>query len=537
MLKNLAWLGGLVILPLAVFALLTTLPLPAQAQEDPPHIFIGTAKTNGSPVLAGGTVTAWDGDKQIGSATTTDGGNFLIQVNRAPGVIHFKVNGTYAAETHSMWGAGDRTVQFTLTTGVPVFHATTDEPGEGAKYTITFTATADYDPGSDNLVIEMEDFGFPSSVSPSSISIKPKGSNAASPQGVTVDLEKLNITLPDFDPSTSATDTDADKINSGEMVTLTIQHSAGISTPTEGGSYSAVISGPGPDVISPALTIRRLVEISVHEGRRGTQVTATGKGFKDGTSLWFFLDSNGDGERDAEGNLCEVATIGGDDTGSCNFTVNNPPFKPKHNWVKAVDGRGQYVSKVNREQLFFLQPDLQVADSAVAGDTVTVHLLDFVSAQIREVTLAGHSVELIGDYSFGFIGGYQIFDISKDKRFSITIPSEVSGLAELRVTSLGESVSYQVTITDPAAAPAPPPDDPARLFAALPDLVRAFGFDNATKRWDFFDPAAADVSTLTRFMPQHSYWLLVSHTTRLLLNGMERDLYCVEDNCWNLIVW
>lgn len=79
--------------------------------------------------------------------------------------------------------------------------------------------------------------------------------------------------------------------------------------------------------------------------------------------------------------------------------------------------------------------------------------------------------------------------------------------------------------------------DPARLFAAFPDLVRAFGFDNATKRWDFFDPAAADVSTLTRFMPQHSYWLLVSHTTRLLLNGVERDLFCVEDNCWNLIVW
>ena len=79
--------------------------------------------------------------------------------------------------------------------------------------------------------------------------------------------------------------------------------------------------------------------------------------------------------------------------------------------------------------------------------------------------------------------------------------------------------------------------DPARLFAALPDLVRAFGFDNATKQWDFFDPAAADVSTLTRFMPGNIYWLLVSRTTSLVLNGMERDLFCVEDDCWNLIVW
>ena len=80
-------------------------------------------------------------------------------------------------------------------------------------------------------------------------------------------------------------------------------------------------------------------------------------------------------------------------------------------------------------------------------------------------------------------------------------------------------------------------DNPSRLFAALPDLVRAFTFDNATKGWNFFDPLAADVSTLTRFMPQHSYWLLVSRSTWLMLNGVERQLTCVEGNCWNLIVW
>ena len=61
MLKNLAWLGGLVILPLAVFALLTTLTLPAQAQGAVPHLVIGTATANGSPVAEGSTVTAWGG--------------------------------------------------------------------------------------------------------------------------------------------------------------------------------------------------------------------------------------------------------------------------------------------------------------------------------------------------------------------------------------------------------------------------------------------------------------------------------------------
>ena len=79
--------------------------------------------------------------------------------------------------------------------------------------------------------------------------------------------------------------------------------------------------------------------------------------------------------------------------------------------------------------------------------------------------------------------------------------------------------------------------DPSRLFAALPDLVRAFAFDNATKQWNFFDPVVPEVSTLTRFVPGNTYWLLVARTTELLLNGAERNLSCVGDNCWNLIVW
>ena len=109
MLKNLAWFGGLVILPLALFALLTTLTLPAQAQGEPPHIVIGTAKANGTPVAAGSTVTAWGGDEQIGSATTTDGGNFTIQISRTSGIISFEINLAPANETIPHWEQSGRT--------------------------------------------------------------------------------------------------------------------------------------------------------------------------------------------------------------------------------------------------------------------------------------------------------------------------------------------------------------------------------------------------------------------------------------------
>ena len=650
-----------------------------QGQSDAPHIFIGKATINGVAPAVGSTVTAWDWDQQIGSATTTDDGNFVLIVYRSAGPISFRVNGLTAKETLP-WVYGGRngtdTNRFTLTVGGPTFLATTYEPGTSAHYTITFTATADYAPYSDNLVIKLEDFGFPDNISPSAIGISPEGSGYADPQTVTVDGDKLILALPDFDPTTQAIDADADKINLGESVIVSILQSAYIRTPTEGGNYPAVISGPGPDLTTWDLAIRRVIKLSAQEGTRGAQVTATGKGFKNGTSLSFFRDTNTNGMRDLdEFVLCEVARVGSDDTGSCNFTVTSPPFGPGDNFVGAVDGRGQAATAQGHDnQKFVLRPSLSTYPaSADAGDTIAVYMYDFPYGEVAEVTLGGYSVEPNG--------GYRAVGNRGDRSFWLTIPSNVHGIVELRVAAGGESATHIVTIAAPAPTPTPTPqptatpvptptptpvptatprptptatpwptpaptataatptptpaapqlvipgnepphlfigramlngnavgagvsvqaydggkligatvtqaggtftihvhrsagvitfrvnnqaaaeswaswssgqanhgfnltagsnrveDNPSRLFAALPDLVRAFTFDNATKGWNFFDPLAADVSTLTRFMPHHSYWLLVSRSTWLMLNGVERQLTCVEGNCWNLIVW
>ena len=654
-----------------------------QGQSDAPHIFIGKATINGVAPAVGSTVTAWDGGRQIGYATTTDDGNFTLSVARSAGPISFRVNGLDANETHPSWVFGGRsgyyTDPFTLTVSGPIFQATTYEPGAIAQYTITFTATADYAPGSDNLVIKLEDFGFPGSINPSAIVISPDGSNAANPQSVTVDGDKLILALPDFDPTTEATDADADKINSGESVTVSILQSAYILTPTEGGSYPAVISGPGADLTTLTVAIHRMIKLSVQEGTRGYLVTATGRGFKHGTYMAFFLDSDTDGILDSdEFGICHVAQVSSYGTGSCDFNVKSPPFRRGGNFVGAVDERGQTTTTFARhnDQMFVLHHSLSIYPfSADAGDTIAVYMYDFPSDYVSEVTLGGYSVEPNGGYSKVGNRG--------DRSFWLTIPSNVHGNVELRVTAGGESASYMMTITAPAPTPTPTPqptatpvptptptpaptatprptptatpwptpaptataatpyptptpaapqlvipgnepphlfigramlngnavgagvsvqaydggkligatvtqaggtftihvhradgvitfrvnnqaaaeswaswssgqanhgfnltaggsrieDNPSRLFAALPDLVRAFTFDNATKGWNFFDPLAADVSTLTRFMPQHSYWLLVSRTTWLMLNGVERQLTCVEGNCWNLIVW
>ena len=660
-----------------------------QGQADPPPIFIGRAIVKGVPAPVGSTVTAWDWDQQIGYATTTDDGNFVMVVEeRSAGPISFRVNGLTAKETHP-WVPGQRTGtptnRFTLTAGGPTFLANTYEPGTLAQYTITFTATADYAPYSDDLVIKLEDFGLPGSITRRAIYIRPDGSGYADPQSVTVDGDKLILSLPDFDQTTQATDADADKINAGESVTVIIEQSANIRTPTEGGNYPAVISGPGPDLTTWDLAIRRIIKLSAQEGPRGAQVTATGRGFKNGTSLSFFRDTADvntgfNGMRDpGEVVLCDVVAVGSDDTGSCNFTVNNPPFLSGDNFIGAVDGRGQTATATrHNDQKFVLRPSLSTYPaSAAAGDTIAVYMYDFPYGEVAEVTLGGYIVEPNG--------GYRAVGNRGDRSFQVTIPSNVHGTVELRVTAGGESPTHIVTIAAPAPTPTPTPqptatpvptptptpaptatprptptatpwptpaptataatpyptpmptpaapqlvipgnepphlfigratlngnavgagvsvqaydggkligatvtqaggnftihvhraagvitfrvnnqaaaeswaswssgqanhgfnltaggsrteDNPSRLFAAMPDLVRAFVFDNATKGWNFFDPLAAEVSTLTRFMPQHSYWLLVSHTTRLMLNGVERQLTCVEGNCWNLIVW
>ena len=104
---------------LAIVGMLSALPAAALAQEARPHIFIGKATVNGIPATPGSTVTAWDGDEQIGSKVVSAGGTFVMLVSRSDGQITFKVDGVDANESHPTWQSGHRTgtsaAPFTLT--------------------------------------------------------------------------------------------------------------------------------------------------------------------------------------------------------------------------------------------------------------------------------------------------------------------------------------------------------------------------------------------------------------------------------------
>ena len=109
-----AKVGAILALLLAA-AMLSVAPQTAGAQSEPPHIFTGIASINGFPAPAGLELTAWDGDWQIGSTLTTEGGEFVLPVSRAAGPISFRINDLDALEIYPHWILGEVTRGFPLT--------------------------------------------------------------------------------------------------------------------------------------------------------------------------------------------------------------------------------------------------------------------------------------------------------------------------------------------------------------------------------------------------------------------------------------
>ena len=132
-----------------------------------------------------------------------------------------------------------------------------------------------------------------------------------------------------------------------------------------------------PDVDESAeFSVRRTISLSEEDGGRGTAVTVTGKGFKNGTSVTF-LRMMGKGTKPADftagTSLCSGLASGG--VASCDFTVTSPLFKHGNNYINAVDGRSNMGSE---SEPFELKPSISVNPSSGSpGESLLVQLYDF----------------------------------------------------------------------------------------------------------------------------------------------------------------
>jgi hypothetical protein len=370
---------------------------------------------------------------------------------------------------------------FTVTVGAPAAEvppvpdlnpsltALSNDPGKTTRYTIMFKANGDVHAGSDELVIELEDFGFPSSVDANDVTIRVHSmhyNEPSDPESVTVSGEKLRIVLGDTNPDTDS----VEGISMGDNVTVTIGQNAKLSNPTEGkDSYMAVITGGGlKEITTAAFSVPLIIELGEEDGGRGDTLTLIAKGFKNGHTLTFWLDRNMDNVPGdlGESTLCS-ATVSGDDTATCDFEVNNPPFKsgegtcsgtdPDCNFVNAFDGAGNMGSAIAgrgaaakvadsglvEDQTFELKAGISInPETGSVGDSIQVEMTDFpANANVTNVSIAGITVPNVS----GSVNS------SGNGSFSFTIPNRVpQGIEKLVVEAGGADADTKLIVGGPS---------------------------------------------------------------------------------------
>ena len=199
--------------------------------------------------------------------------------------------------------------------GLPSFTQSSNAPGDAANYTVMFEMTSNENTRLDDLIIEFhEDYGVPGSISNASVAITTKLGDGEevtfTPELVTVDGEKILLSLGDMDESAGDQGGTDYQLDNGEVVTVHFRQSAGITTPTEAKGYNLVgvefggtsfeykaaeYDGQYGEKDAPnhprlKSSVIRKISLSDEDGGLNDPVDATGKGFKNGTTLTVFVD-------------------------------------------------------------------------------------------------------------------------------------------------------------------------------------------------------------------------------------------------------
>ena len=378
------------------------------------------------------------------------------------------------------------------------FKFLSDDPGKNTRYELKFPAPKDMNTLTDEIVIELEDFNVPSSIDEDSIAVTvTNGCDVAkadtadtadpaakdcttTPQDVAVSGEKIFITVGDLDKASDDSINDF-SIQMKEVISVVIRQSAGIRNPTEAGDYGPVayVLLGNNDKLPVAkfdgdkdltIPVPRILSLDEEDGGLGTVVNATGKGFKNGTTLTVFVDkpvhmdddndpttpmSDDDGVLGVdmmmpnrkldlgEDTLCEVSQIGGDDVGTCEFTVTHPTFSGGINYINAVDGRNGYVD-VNKDLgEFELTASISASPAGGSpGEIILIQMVDFPVGPVVMVQLS--RTEVCGPHSTTPTCNGSV-DLTGSGNFKIIIPNWAkSGSQELRVTGQGDAAGDPV---------------------------------------------------------------------------------------------
>ena len=121
--------------------------------------------------------------------------------------------------------------------------------------------------------------------------------------------------------------------------------------------------------------------------------------------------------------------------------------------------------------------------------------------------------------------------------FQILIPGLDVGIQTIEVSVGQTTASVGFTVTESGINPGDIMPV-AQAFEDLGDnLVSVWHFNNDTKIWSFYDPTLEEGNTLTHTITGEPYFIRIKSNVEVILNRDTRSLTCVNDNCWNPIVW
>ncbi|MYC28517.1 MAG: hypothetical protein F4X65_00290 [Chloroflexi bacterium] len=388
-------------------------------------------------------------------------------------------------------GTAATAVRATVTVG-PTFEAQSQNPGSNTRYDISIPISLDstttppesFSTQTDEIVIELEDYSVPSSISESSIALRLEVGSSTSNCGesttvgdcpintiadtVSVSGEKIAITIGDWNKDrTGGNATPNNGVADGNIVTIVLKQSAGIKNPTKAGNYGPTIEVKATHDASNKLvdsdlsdrhTIDRIVKLSEEDGGLGDTVMATASGFEKNVTVRFFVDGYMGREpngilQQGEDVLC-AATSSGDNVASCEFMVSTPVFKSGANYVNAVDGKGNRGSfTMKDDQKFTLKPSIRATPAGGSpGEIIQVQLASFMQGAVSRVSLGGRDV----------CGGANPMPCNGSVNNQGTGTSRVAipnwagaGIQELKLWVGDQDDSTNVTIAGPRVVPTP----------------------------------------------------------------------------------
>ena len=310
-------------------------------------------------------------------------------------------------------------------------------PHAPTGYEVEFTTPSALEALDDEIILTLhERIGVPSGIAASNVQIRHKGDTYGSVPASNVTIRKVDHgdRGAEIAITPSRQKDEPDVIPADAVVTVILQKAAGITNPGEGGSYAWTVhtsKNPAPvpanypsDDVRKAfgriygkgndagLLVDRQVGLSREEAGRSDQVDVTTSGYRSGSTLTVWRDSNLDGQLDrGEVSLCQ-AEVSNTGIGKCSFDVQLPPFKLGYgiceetlancNLVNAVDGNGLSSTIEGTGEARHVHQSLQVLDiggklsaeqEQSAGGDVRLELVDFPPGVVEAITVGGHKAD------------------------------------------------------------------------------------------------------------------------------------------------